>query len=291
MNVYEENILFLLFLSMFVKKKVQPELLFVYRTPPDVFSWRVYPASILSKGMHSMISAHRLFETINGSFRNDLPILPLVQHQTDQGTYYVTRPSVQCMSASHSMPRLVTARTLSAKTLLLEHPLETRITDERRYSVMLHGISHQVACTLFQRHPTFTFSPILSDYSEHGIRFVEHPLFQHNLYLHHTFLRRIDALRTEYAILVNDLHDQFTIEKQHCASIILTHEKEAPLLMHGSLLAWHLFFSETMHAESELQSLALRIFVCLAMCEPELLYAYDIESQFDDTYVLRKRVE
>ena len=113
-----------------------------------------------------------------------------------------------------------------------------------------------------------------------------------------------DRARDEYALLTEKLvamqQEGSTIlsasartdlrkKVQQTARSVLPNETEAPIVVTGNVRAWRhvIEMRASTHAETEIRSLAMRIFLCLAVCEPLLFSDYALEELPDGTLAVK----
>ncbi|HZY65078.1 MAG TPA: FAD-dependent thymidylate synthase [Rubrobacteraceae bacterium] len=135
------------------------------------------------------------------------------------------------------------------------------------------------------------------------LRFVERPEYQEDEDLHRIFEERADRAAAEYeamaeellekqeggaAMLSADYKTDARKKVQQTARSLLPNETEAPMVFTGNVRALrHIIeMRADAHAESEIRTLALRLFLCLHRADPILFGDYELGELPDGTYTV-----
>ena len=175
------------------------------------------------------------------------------------------------------------------------------VLEHSNFSFLLYGISRSVTHELV-RHRHLGFSQISQRYvSGSVLRFVERPEYQGNGELHRLFEERADRAAAEYeamagqllqrqeggnAMLTADYRTDARKKVQQTARSLLPNETEAPMVCTGNVRALRhvVEMRADEHAESEIRTLAVRLFLCLAVADPILFGDYEIQALPDGTH-------
>ncbi len=135
------------------------------------------------------------------------------------------------------------------------------------------------------------------------LRFVERPEYQEDAELHRLFEERVSRAAAEYETMAQELlerqgggaamlsADQKTDARkkvQQTSRSLLPNETEAPMVFTGNVRALrHIVeMRADAHAESEIRSLAVRLFLCLRAADPILFGDYEISELPDGTHTV-----
>ncbi|MFL5625416.1 MAG: FAD-dependent thymidylate synthase [Ktedonobacteraceae bacterium] len=183
------------------------------------------------------------------------------------------------------------------------------VFEHATFSLLLYGISRSVTHELVRHRPGFGYSQLSQRYvSGRMLRFVERPEYQEDADLHTQFLQRIERAASEYAALTNRLLEMqqagvsilsaeartdLRKKVQQSARSVLPNETEAPIVVTGNARAWrHVIEARaSVHAETEIRELAVRIFLCLRLTDPVLFGDYKLEQLADGTYTVKTDYE
>jgi thymidylate synthase (FAD) len=181
------------------------------------------------------------------------------------------------------------------------------VLEHSSFSFLLYGISRSVTHELVRHRAGVGISQVSQRYvSGNVLRFVERPEYVNDPELHTLFEERADRAAAEYAAMAERLlerqeggasmlsADQKTDARkkvQQTSRSLLPNETEAPMVFSGNVRALrHIVeMRADAHAESEIRSLALRIFLCLREADPILFGDYEIGSLPDGTYTVSTR--
>ena len=176
------------------------------------------------------------------------------------------------------------------------------VLEHASFSFLLYGISRSVTHELVRHRAGAGFSQISQRYvSGSVLRFVERPEYQEDESLHQLFEERADRAAAEYeamadsllekqgggaAMLSADYKTDARKKVQQTARSLLPNETEAPMVFTGNVRALrHIIeMRADAHAESEIRTLALRLFLCLHRSDPILFGDYELDELPDGTY-------
>lgn len=176
------------------------------------------------------------------------------------------------------------------------------VLEHSNFSFLLYGISRSVTHELVRHRAGAGFSQISQRYvSGSVLRFVERPEYVEEVDLHRLFEERADRAAAEYeamagqllehqeggnARLSADYKTDARKKVQQTARSLLPNETEAPMVFTGNVRALrHIIeMRADAHAESEIRTLALRIFLCLHAADPILFGDYELGELPDGTY-------
>ncbi len=176
------------------------------------------------------------------------------------------------------------------------------VLEHASFSFLLYGISRSVTHELVRHRAGAGFSQISQRYvSGSVLRFVERPEYQQDEGLHRLFEGRADRAAAEYeamaeellekqeggvAMLSADYKTDARKKVQQTARSLLPNETEAPMVFTGNVRALrHIIeMRADAHAESEIRTLALRLFLCLHRADPILFGDYELDELPDGTY-------
>ncbi|MGB3634716.1 MAG: FAD-dependent thymidylate synthase [Rubrobacteraceae bacterium] len=176
------------------------------------------------------------------------------------------------------------------------------VLEHASFSFLLYGISRSVTHELVRHRAGAGFSQISQRYVSGAVlRFVERPEYQEDESLHRLFEERADRAAAEYeamaeellekqeggaAMLSADYKTDARKKVQQTARSLLPNETEAPMVFTGNVRALrHIIeMRADAHAESEIRSLALRLFLCLHRADPILFGDYELDELPDGTY-------
>ena len=179
------------------------------------------------------------------------------------------------------------------------------VLEHANYTFLFYGISRSVTHELIRHRAGMGYSQISQRYvSGSVLRFVERPEFVENKELHDFFIRRIDVAAKEYAdiaekllarqkegdaLLYGGAKTDLRKKVQQTARAVLPNETEAPIIVTGNARAWRHFLEmrANPHAETEIQALAFRTYLCLAAVEPILFGDYDILPLKNGAFVVQ----
>ena len=179
------------------------------------------------------------------------------------------------------------------------------VLEHANFSFLLYGISRSVTHELVRHRAGVGISQISQRYvSGRVLRFVERPEYQDDLELHAFFEERADRAAAEYeamadrllerqksgAALLDAEHKTDARKKvQQTARSVLPNETEAPMVFTGNVRALRHIIEMRAdgHAESEIRTLAARLFLCLATADPILFGDYELQSLPDGTFEVK----
>lgn len=179
------------------------------------------------------------------------------------------------------------------------------VLEHANYSLLLYGISRSLTHELVRHRPGLSYSQQSQRYvSGRMLRFVERPEYPDDPVLHARFIERIERAAAEYAALTEHLLERqqagvsilsaeartdLRKKVQQTARSVLPNETEAPIVVTGNVRAWRhvIEMRASPHAETEIRTLALRIFLCLQRADPILFDDYRVEKLSDGTYTVR----
>jgi thymidylate synthase (FAD) len=177
------------------------------------------------------------------------------------------------------------------------------VLEHSNFSFLLYGISRSVTHELV-RHRHLGFSQVSQRYvSGSVLRFVERPEYQSDEELHRLFEERADGAAAGYEAMVNrllerqeggasmlsaDYKTDARKKVQQTARSLLPNETEAPMVCTGNVRALrHIVeMRADAHAESEIRTLAVQIFLCLVTADPILFGDYEIGELPDGTHTV-----
>jgi thymidylate synthase (FAD) len=177
------------------------------------------------------------------------------------------------------------------------------VLEHSNFSFLLYGISRSVTHELV-RHRHLGFSQVSQRYvSGSVLRFVERPEYQGDEELHRLFEERADGAAAGYEAMVNrllerqeggasmlsaDYKTDARKKVQQAARSLLPNETEAPMVCTGNVRALrHIVeMRADAHAESEIRTLAVQIFLCLVTADPILFGDYEIGALPDGTHTV-----
>jgi thymidylate synthase (FAD) len=178
------------------------------------------------------------------------------------------------------------------------------VLEHASFSFLLYGISRSVTHELVRHRAGVGFSQISQRYvSGSVLRFVERPEYQEDEELHRLFEERADRAAAEYgemadrlldrqeggaSMLTADYKTDARKKVQQTARSLLPNETEAPMVFTGNVRALrHIIeMRADAHAESEIRTLALRLFLCVVTADPILFGDYRIGELPDGTYTV-----
>ncbi len=173
------------------------------------------------------------------------------------------------------------------------------VLEHASFSFLLYGVSRSVTHEVVRHRAGMAYSQISQRYvSGRVLRFVERPEYQNDPELHRQFERRIDRAAADYESVANHLlalqkdgletlsGDAATDRRkkvQQAARSLLPNETEAPLVMTGNARSLRHFIEMrgNSHAEVEIRRLALRMYLCLSVIEPDLFGDYVVSKEAD----------
>lgn len=173
------------------------------------------------------------------------------------------------------------------------------------YTFLFYGISRSVTHELVRHRAGFGFSQVSQRYvSGRVLRFVERPEYAEDEELHSLFVQRIDRAAREYAslaeallqrqkagaaILSAEARTDLRKKVQQAARSLLPNETEAPIVVTANARAWRHFIEmrASAHAETEIRTLALRTYRCLADADPCLFGDYKLQELPDGTFAVQ----
>ena len=176
------------------------------------------------------------------------------------------------------------------------------VLEHASFSFLLYGISRSVTHELVRHRAGAGFSQISQRYVSGAVlRFVERPEYQGDEDLHRLFEERASRAAAEYeamadsllekqeggaAMLSADYKTDARKKVQQTARSLLPNETEAPMVFTGNVRALrHIIeMRADAHAESEIRTLALRLFLCLHRADPILFGDYELDELPDGTY-------
>ncbi len=178
------------------------------------------------------------------------------------------------------------------------------VLEHASFGFLLYGISRSVTHELVRHRAGTAFSQVSQRYvSGSVLRFVERPEYREDRELHRLFEERIDRARDEYEEMAarllrlqeaGDEHlaaDRATDARkrvQQTARSLLPNETEAPMVFTANVRALrHIIeMRADPHAETEIRSLAVRLFLCLYRADPILFGDYRLSRLPDGTYTV-----
>ncbi len=161
------------------------------------------------------------------------------------------------------------------------------------------GVSRSFTHEIVRHRVGTAFSQVSQRYvGADKVRFVERPEYQKDLSLHWAFESRIDATRAAYEDITEELlkirtpveHESKTDARkavQQAARSVLPNETEAPILVTANIRAWRGIIDQrlTPHAEPEIRTAILRVFLQLYDELPEVFSDYRLYRLPDGTIV------
>ena len=204
-------------------------------------------------------------------------------------------------------PRRTTNENAAAYIERLTSAGHGSVLEHSSFSFLLYGISRSVTHELVRHRAGAAFSQVSQRYVSGAVlRFVERPEYQEDPDLHRLFEERADRAAAEYeamadrllerqeggaSMLTADYKTDARKKVQQTARSLLPNETEAPMVFTGNVRALrHITeMRADAHAESEIRSLALRIFLCLRTADPILFGDYELGELPDGTYTVTTR--
>src|ERR687893_1519077 len=178
------------------------------------------------------------------------------------------------------------------------------VLEHASFSFLLYGISRSVTHELVRHRAGAAFSQVSQRYVSGAVlRFVERPEYQEDEELHRLFEERADRAAAEYeamaehllerqeggaSMLSADYKTDARKKVQQTARSLLPNETEAPMVFTGNVRALrHIIeIRADAHAESEIRTLALRLFLCAFAADPILFGDYEIRELPDGTFTV-----
>jgi len=178
------------------------------------------------------------------------------------------------------------------------------VLEHANYTLLFYGVSRSLTHELVRHRAGFAYSMLSQRYvSGRMLRFVERPEYLTDEQLHTQFLSRIERAASEYATLTSHLLElqkegtsilsaeartDLRKKVQQTARSVLPNETEAPIVVTGNTRAWRHFIEmrASSHAEVEIRTLAVRVFLCLQRTDPLLFSDYTLEKLADGTYAV-----
>ncbi len=175
------------------------------------------------------------------------------------------------------------------------------VLEHASFSFLLYGISRSVTHELVRHRAGVGVSQVSQRYVSGAVlRFVERPEYQDDGELHRLFEERVDRAAAEYeemagrllerqergdALLDAEYRTDARKKVQQTARSLLPNETEAPMVFTGNVRALrHIVeMRADEHAESEIRTLAVRLFLCLVRTDPILFGDYQLQSLPDGT--------
>ncbi len=176
------------------------------------------------------------------------------------------------------------------------------VLEHASFSFLLYGISRSVTHELVRHRAGVGISQVSQRYvSGSVLRFVERPEYQDGGELHRLFEERVDRAAAEYeemagrllerqergdALLDAEYRTDARKKVQQTARSLLPNETEAPMVFTGNVRALrHIVeMRADEHAESEIRTLAVRLFLCLVRTDPILFGDYQLQSLPNGTH-------
>ncbi len=176
------------------------------------------------------------------------------------------------------------------------------VLEHASFSFLLYGISRSVTHELIRHRAGVGISQVSQRYvSGSVLRFVERPEYQDDGELHRLFEERVDRAAAEYeemagrllerqergeALLDAEYRTDARKKVQQTSRSLLPNETEAPMVFTGNVRALrHIIeMRADEHAESEIRTLAVRLFLCLVSIDPILFGDYQLQSLPDGTH-------
>ncbi len=157
------------------------------------------------------------------------------------------------------------------------------VLEHANFSFLIYGVSRSLTHELVRHRAGMAYSQVSQRYVDGSkLRFVERPEFQGSDFLHQDFENRIDYAKSEYSKMAfNLVQEQLgsglegTDKKKainQVARAILPNETEAPIVATGNVRAWRhiLEMRGSVHAESEIRNMAVKLYECINEIEPIL---------------------
>jgi thymidylate synthase (FAD) len=178
------------------------------------------------------------------------------------------------------------------------------VLEHASFSFLLYGVSRSVTHELVRHRAGTGFSQQSQRYVSGAVlRFVERPEYQEDEALHRLFEERADRAAAEYEAMAEQLLDRqeggasmLTADYktdarkkvQQTARSLLPNETEAPMVFTANVRALrHIIeMRADAHAESEIRTLALRLFLCAFTADPILFGDYEIGELPDGTFTV-----
>lgn len=178
------------------------------------------------------------------------------------------------------------------------------VFEHANYTLLLYGVSRSLTHELV-RHRHLSFSQVSQRYvSARLARFVERPEYASDATLHTQFLNRIDRAASDYKALVEAILEKqaeglpilaatertdLRKKVQQTARSVLPNETEAPIIVTGNARAWRhvIEMRGSVHAETEMRALAVRVLLCLALTDPLLFEDYALDRLPDGTFAVK----
>ena len=178
------------------------------------------------------------------------------------------------------------------------------VLEHANFSFLLYGISRSVTHELVRHRAGAGFSQVSQRYvSGSVLRFVERPEYQEDEELHRFFQERADRAAAEYGQMADrllerqeggtstlsaDYKTDARKKVQQTARSLLPNETEAPMVFTANVRALrHIIeMRADAHAESEIRTLALRLFLCAVTADPILFGDYRIGELPDSTFTV-----
>ncbi len=178
------------------------------------------------------------------------------------------------------------------------------VLEHASFSFLLYGISRSVTHELVRNRAGVAISQVSQRYVSNSVlRFVERPEYAQDEELHRLFEERADRAAAEYeamaqrllgrqgegdSMLSADAKTDARKKVQQTARSLLPNETEAPMIFTGNVRALrHIVeMRADAHAESEIRTLALRLFLCLRESDPILFGDYELGQLPDGTYTV-----
>jgi len=176
------------------------------------------------------------------------------------------------------------------------------VIEHANFSFLLYGVSRSLTHELVRHRAGVGFSQVSQRYvSGSVLRFVERPEYQEDPELHRLFEERADRAAAEYeamadrllarqetgsALLDAERKTDARKKVQQTARSLLPNETEGPMVFTGNVRALrHIIeMRADEHAESEIRTLAVKLFLCLATADPILFGDYQLRRLPDGTY-------
>jgi thymidylate synthase (FAD) len=178
------------------------------------------------------------------------------------------------------------------------------VLEHASFSFLLYGISRSVTHELVRHRAGTGFSQISQRYVAGAVlRFVERPEYQEDEELHRLFEERADRAAAGYeamaelllerqgggnSMLSADYKTDARKKVQQTARSLLPNETEAPIVFTANVRALrHIIeMRADAHAESEIRTLALRLFLCAVTADPILFGDYRVGELPDGTFTV-----
>ncbi len=169
------------------------------------------------------------------------------------------------------------------------------VLEHANFSFIIYGVSRSLTHELVRHRAGMAYSQVSQRYVDGSkLRFVERPEFQNVEFMHKAFETRIDSRSSEYAALAEYLHWDTELgwnksptdakkSVNQTARAILPNETEAPIVATGNVRAWRhiLEMRGSVHAESEIRNMAVKLYECLNEVEPVLfqdLFTHEVKG-------------